>query len=120
MTTPDTHSPALSIALFGHMQVLVQGQPLPHMRSRKPLWLLALLILRHPRPVEREWLAGTLWPDSDQSQAFANLRVVLSELRKALGTENWRLQSPDWHTLSLDLNGSEVDVRTFDAAVQAG
>lgn len=120
MPAPDTPAPALTLALFGPMQVLVQDQPLPHLRSRQSLWLLALLSLRHPRPVEREWLAGTLWPDSDQSQAFRNLRVVLSELRSALGAESWRLQSPSRHTLSLDLTGAEVDVRTFDAAVVSG
>jgi predicted ATPase/DNA-binding SARP family transcriptional activator len=117
MTPPETIFSALTISLFGPMQVLVQGQPLPHLRSRQSLWLLALLTLRHDRPVEREWLAGTLWPDSDQSRGLRNLRIVLSELRKALGSESQRLQSPDRHTLSLDLAGAPVDVRTFDAAI---
>src|SRR5262249_13030624 len=67
-----------------------------------------------------EWLAGTLWPDSDQSQAFANMRPVLSELRKALATEGQRLQSPDRHTLMLDLTGAEVDLLRFDAAIMSG
>jgi predicted ATPase/DNA-binding SARP family transcriptional activator/Tfp pilus assembly protein PilF len=120
MTVPAAISSALTLALFGPMQVLVQGEPLPRLRSRQSLWLLALLTLRHPRPVEREWLAGTLWPDSEQSQAFRNLRVALSELRSALGAERRRLQSPNRHTLSLDLTGAEVDVRTFDAAILSG
>jgi DNA-binding SARP family transcriptional activator len=120
MTKPPVISPALTLALFGPMQILVQGQPLPPLRSRQSLWLLALLTLRHPSPVEREWLAGTLWPDSEQSQAFRNLRVVLSELRSALGAESWCLESPNRHTLSLDLTGAEVDVRTFDAAHLSG
>jgi DNA-binding SARP family transcriptional activator len=107
----------LTILLFGPMLVLVEGLPLPHLRSRKGLWLLALLVLRHGRPVEREWLAGTLWPDMDQSQAFDNLRPVLSELRKALGSAHAHLQSPNRHSLMLDLTGAEADVLTFDAAI---
>src|SRR5215813_8429577 len=115
MTDSETINAPLVITLFGPMQVQVQGQPLPRLRSRKALWLLALLTLRHGRPVEREWLAGTLWPDVDQSQAFANLRPALSELRSALARQAERLQSPTRQTLCLDLDGAEVDVVTFDS-----
>jgi predicted ATPase/DNA-binding SARP family transcriptional activator len=110
----------LAITLFGPMQVQVDGHILPSLRSRKALWVLALLTLRHGRPVEREWLAGTLWPDMDQSQAFANLRPVLSELRRALGDQGERLQSPDRHTLVLELKDTEADVLSFDAAIKRG
>src|SRR5690242_12388044 len=89
----------LALALFGPMQAWIDGRPLPHLRSRKALWALALLTLRHDREVGREWLAGTLWPDVDQSVAFANLRPVLSELRRALGGQGERLRSPDRHSL---------------------
>jgi predicted ATPase/DNA-binding SARP family transcriptional activator len=117
----ETISAALSIQLFGPMQVLVHGRPLPPLRSRKTLYVLALLTLRHGRPVEREWLAGTLWPDVDQSQSFANLRPVLSALRAALGEEGKRLQSPNRHTLILDLSANaDVDVIAFDTAVKEG
>jgi DNA-binding SARP family transcriptional activator len=78
MTQRETSLAALSLTLLGPMQVWVHGQSLPPLRSRKPLWLLALLTLRPNRPVAREWLAGTLWPDTHQSQAFANLRTVLT------------------------------------------
>ena len=36
----------------------------------------------------------SLWPDMDQSQAFANLRPVLSELRGRWADQRERLQSP--------------------------
>jgi hypothetical protein len=117
MPSAETVPASLAITLFGPMQVLVHGYPLPPLRSRKPLWLLVLLILRPNRPVVREWLAGTLWPDVDQSRAFANLRPALSELRKALATESARLHSPDRHTLMLDLTDAEVDLLRFDAAL---
>jgi predicted ATPase/DNA-binding SARP family transcriptional activator len=119
-TAPETDPAPLVITLFGPIQVSVDGHSLPRLRSRKSLWLLALLTLRHGRPVEREWLAGTLWPDADQDQAFASLRVVLSELRKALGAQGVRLQSPGRHTVSLDLVGAQADVLAFDAAIADG
>jgi predicted ATPase/DNA-binding SARP family transcriptional activator len=120
MSSAEIVPASLSITLFGPLQVRVNGLPLPPCRSRKPLWLLAMLSLRPNRPVQRAWLAGTLWPDSDQSQAFANLRPALSELRSALAAEAKRLQSPDRHTLVLDLADADVDVLRFDAAVTSG
>src|SRR5258708_33968055 len=108
MTATRTAAAALTLTLFGPMQAWVQGRPLPPLRSRKALWLLGLLTLRHDRPVEREWLAGTLWPDADQGQANATLRAVLSDLRRALGRERERLKSPGRHTLLLEL-ATEVE-----------
>jgi predicted ATPase/DNA-binding SARP family transcriptional activator/Tfp pilus assembly protein PilF len=122
MVASETSDALLTLTLFGPMQARVQGQLLPPMRSRKGLWLLALLTLRHDRPVEREWLAGTLWPEMDQSQSNANLRGVLSDLRRALGSQHPRLMSLGRHTLLLELATPEVDVDvlTFDAAVKSG
>ena len=103
------------------MQVLVHGRPLPRFRTRKSLWLLALLTLRANRPVEREWLAGMLWPDVDQSQSAASLRPALSNLREALQEEGKRLHSPSRHTLALNLaDNAEADVAVFDAAIASG
>jgi DNA-binding SARP family transcriptional activator len=69
-------SPAapLRIALFGPFVAEVGGVPLRPLRSRKGGWLLALLALRSPREVRREWLAETLWPESMPAQAYAGLR----------------------------------------------
>jgi predicted ATPase/DNA-binding SARP family transcriptional activator/uncharacterized protein HemY len=119
-TTQHPDTPALAITLFGPMQVRVHGHPLPRLRSRKALWLLALLTLRQGRPVERKWLAGTLWPDVGESHSAASLRAVLSELRGALGSESGRLESPSRHTLSLNLTSAQVDLSEFDQAVAQG
>ena len=116
-TASGAASPPLTLLLFGPMQALTHGRPLPHLRSRKALWLLALLALRHGRSVDREWLAGTLWPDTDQSRASTNLRVNLSELRHALGDQGERLLTPSRHTLALNLEGAAVDLTAFDAAM---
>jgi predicted ATPase/DNA-binding SARP family transcriptional activator len=113
-------SPPLTLHLFGALRVLVRGEPLPRVRTRSVEWLLALLVLRHGRAVNRGWLAGTLWPESEERQALQNLRHDLVSLRKALGPESGRIESPARDVLTLDLTGAEVDVLRFDAGVQAG
>lgn len=109
----------MKIRLFGPFVVYVENAPLSPLRTRKGGWLLALLILRHPGPVEREWLAATLWPDSDPPVALKNLRDSLYDLRKALGEQAKRLQSPTSSTLTFDLIGAEVDLLTFDAHAES-
>jgi predicted ATPase/DNA-binding SARP family transcriptional activator len=112
--------PALTICLFGPFEVQLNGAPLPRLRSRKGLWLLALLILRHGREVERDWLAGTLWPESAPAQAFHSLNMSLTDLRRALGPDAGRLRSPTRRTLCLDLLEAEADVLAFEAAIARG
>src|SRR5262245_8851517 len=111
---------ALDIRLFGPLRVLLDGAPMPRLRTRSVEWLLALLVLRHGRAVDRSWLAGTLWPESDSRQALHNLRDALFHLRKPLGSEGERIQSPARDTLTLDLEGAEADVLRFDAGLKAG
>lgn len=89
-------------------------------RTRSIEWLLALLILRHGRAVDRSWLASTLWPDTEESKALQNIRNALVHLRKALGPEKERIQSPTRDTLTFDLKGAEVDVLHFDRAIPNG
>jgi predicted ATPase/class 3 adenylate cyclase len=120
MEGSDRGAPPLAIRLLGPFDVRLHGAPLPRLRSRKGPWLLALLVLRHSREVERAWLAGTLWPDSTERDAFVNLRQSLTDLRRALGAEAGRLRSPTPHTLALNLCGAEVDLLTFDAALARG
>jgi predicted ATPase/DNA-binding SARP family transcriptional activator/class 3 adenylate cyclase len=110
----------LAIRLFGLFEVRLHGAPLPRLHSRKGEWLLALLTLRHGGDVARAWLAGALWPDSLQSQAYANLRNTLTDLRRALGPEAHRLRSPTPHTLGLELAGADVDVIAFDVSLAQG
>jgi hypothetical protein len=112
--------PPLAIHLFGPLRVTVRGAPFPRVRTRSVEWLLALLALRHGRPVRRAWLAGTLWPESGESRSLQNLRDDLMRLRQALGPEGERIQAPGRDLLTLDLCGAAVDVRRFDAGVQAG
>lgn len=110
----------LEIRLFGHPDVRLHNEPLPPLRSRRGLWLLALLTLRAGREVERSWLAGTLWADSDEPQALASLRRTLTDLRQALGDQAATIQSPTPHTLRFVLGENWADVAAFDAALEQG
>ena len=120
MPVPDSKEVPFILRLFGSFDAQVAGQPLPRLRTQKGQWLLALLLLRQGRQTERTWLAGVFWPESSESQALANLRLSLTDLRRALGTEAGRLQSPTPRTLHLDMTGAWTDVTTFDAAMRQG
>lgn len=110
----------LEIRLLGTCEMRPNGQPLPSLPSRKEQWLLALLVLRHARDTDRDWLAATLWPDAEESRARFYLRRSLSHLRRALGEQESRLLSPTPRTLRLDLSGGGAwsDVLAFDKALK--
>jgi DNA-binding SARP family transcriptional activator len=118
----DEERPAspLAIALFGAFDVRLHGCPLPRLHSQKTQWLLVLLTLQAGRPVERAWLARTLWPESAEPQAAFNLRRNLWYLRQSLGHEARRLEAPTTGTLRLNLVGAEADLLLFDEAIRRG
>ena len=108
--------PCLTLRFFGPPEIrLTDGTALPPTRTRKGLWLLALLVLRAGKTVERVWLSGQLWPDTPTESGLANLRRSLTDLRKALGSDAACISSPTATTLVFDGQGVDCDVLTFDA-----
>jgi DNA-binding SARP family transcriptional activator len=73
------------VTLLGGFSLLWRSSVLSVPRASQRL--LALLAL-HGRMVQRAAVAGTLWPDASESQAYSNLRSTLARLqstaRKAL------------------------------------
>jgi DNA-binding winged helix-turn-helix (wHTH) protein len=67
-----------------------EGSPVKA-RSKKGLWLLALLALQANRPLSREWIAGALWPESETARE--TLRRTLTDVRSALGPSADRLDA---------------------------
>jgi len=114
-TTPCSQS--LTIQLFGSVTATCGSQSLPKVRSRKGLWLLALLALRANQPVSRDWLAATLWPDSDDARQ--TLRRTLTDLKTALGPCGQAIQATT-HTLTLNISPQDVDALAFDALTYRG
>lgn len=114
--TPRESESGLVVRLFGAFELLKDGSPLPRTRTRKEQWLLALLILRREQAVDRAWLAGTLWPDSTENQALENLRRSLHNLRRVLGPDAVRINSPTTRSVRFQCAGAAVDLLDFDNA----
>lgn len=110
----------LTLRLLGPPDLRVDGEPIRPLKTRKGLWLLALLALRAGRPVDRSWLAGVLWPDAEESRALLYLRQALTDLRSALGAEANRIESPTPRTLRLAPEDVEADLWRFDVGLARG
>jgi len=111
---------SLRIALLDPPGVSIDGAPLRSLRSRNGLWTLGALALRRGLEVEREWLAGILWPDAPRELGLASLRRTLTDLRAALGHYADRITAPTPHSLCLSLRESELDITEFDRCITAG
>ena len=69
MTQIHEHRAQFTLQLLGPFTCFVGNLPLPKLRTRKGQWLLALLALNAGKELDRDWLAFTLWPESDETQA---------------------------------------------------
>jgi DNA-binding SARP family transcriptional activator len=102
---------ARQLSLLGGFELRWAGRAVPVARSGQRL--LALLAL-HARPLERLWVAGTLWLDQPEERAGASLRSAL-----------WRLPRPggaamvDASPTHLRL-ADDVDVDLTELAATAG
>jgi DNA-binding SARP family transcriptional activator len=75
-------SSALSLTLFGSIQIERQGRPLSALATDKAGALLAYLVVEGT-PQRRETLAALFWPEMNEQRARANLSQALYVLRKA-------------------------------------
>ncbi len=74
----------LRIHLLGYPQIFDENVPLPPPTPNKGFVLWAYLLLNGRRSIPRDHLAYTLWPDTAEPNARANLRRHLHLLRKYL------------------------------------
>lgn len=118
-TDPDP--PELSIRLFGEVVATLRGGLGVRLPSRRSGWLLAMLAMRNGRPIERQVLAGILWPDSSDACGLQNLRQALVFLRKSLGALGQAIRTVRPRSLLLEPSPAiYVDVLDFDSAIQNG
>ncbi len=75
----------LSLCLLGGLQITLNGHPLAGLAYTKAQALLAYLVVESGRPHYRDALGSLLWPELSSASARANLRLVLANLREALG-----------------------------------
>lgn len=74
----------LDLALLGHPEPRLAGQPLVRLRSAKAYALLYYLVVTR-RAQPRTVLAGLFWGDVDEYYARRNLNRTLSDLNQAVG-----------------------------------
>ena len=77
MSDSSLAPPRLVLHTLGGFTLMLDGQPVADLVSRKAAALLVYLACtRQPQP--RDVLADLLWDDATQEQALGNLRVVLN------------------------------------------
>ncbi|MAT99808.1 MAG: hypothetical protein CL608_21925 [Anaerolineaceae bacterium] len=109
----------LHISLLGEFSLVFQGKPVSSLSGDRPISLLAYLLLHRQTAVSRQHLAFTLWPDSSDSQARANLRNLFYTLRQTLPDADTYLAG-DSMTLQWRSDAPlELDVAEFEAALAA-
>lgn len=99
--------PSLHIRLLGGFSLSIEDRLVTTVDAPRLQALLAYLLVHRDRPQSRERLAFVFWPDSEESQARANLRQALHFLRRALPDPDrfldsegrsvlWRRDAPCW------------------------
>lgn len=97
----------LEIRLLGPFLLTWKNEQVVDFHSFRLQSLLAYLLLNRETPVPRRQIAFEFWPDTSETQAFANFRNLLTQMRRVLpnancflstneGTVQWQLNSSFW------------------------
>jgi len=108
--------PNLALHFLGSPQLYLNNDRITIQR-RKSLALLVYLTIE-PGKHQRDTLSSLLWPDYQQSKAFANLRNALLGIQKSIG-ENWIIADRE----SIGLNETAdiwLDTTQFDSLLEKG
>lgn len=111
----------LEIRLFGQPDIRYDGAPVKFAKRSATLAMLALLVLKGGRPLSRESLAFTLFPDDDETNALAELRRYIYLANKALPARNgdpWIVSDAEtvrWN----DAGDAFVDVAEFERLAES-
>jgi predicted ATPase/DNA-binding SARP family transcriptional activator len=105
----------LEYRVLGPVEVVLEGPPLS-VKGKKPLALLALLILRRNEPVPTELLIEDLWGDKAPATAANTLQVYVSQLRKIVGDRLTREGS----AYRLRVDPGELDAERFEQLADEG
>lgn len=107
---------------LGRFQLVVGGRGLEQARSGKPRALLQYLINHANRPVSRDLLIDTLWPNPDAEVAGTSLRVAVHALRQMLQAQGGGLVAVQAHRAAYQLVVPDLwlDVDEFSACCARG
>jgi DNA-binding SARP family transcriptional activator len=120
--TGDRSRP-IALCLLGTFRLFKGGQPVQIPGSGKSGSLLACLAVRRDRPVSRDFLLNTIWPDVDSSLARQSLNSLIYSIHKTLGGGSDRTDVilRDGNAYRLN-TGSQVqlDLMSFDDCADRG
>ena len=85
----------------------------PSFTEKEAAFLVYLIV--NAEPSAREKLAELFWPDRTQDQSLANLRVLITRLRKKVG-DRLRVRG---RQVAFDLDGAESDLGELESALAA-
>jgi DNA-binding SARP family transcriptional activator/tetratricopeptide (TPR) repeat protein len=110
-------STQVEVRLLGRFAVLKDGAEIPPTAfgGRKVRTLLKILASRQGRFVSNDVLAAALWPDRLPGDPVANLQVLVTRARRALGDSRLIVTGQGGYTLA-DGPGCVVDAQLFLAA----
>ena len=97
------------VQVLGGFDVVVHGRPVPMKawKSRQARTLVKMLAAHGGRPVRRERIRDTLWPDEDPARTSHRLSVLLTTVRGVLDPDkSW----PSDHYLGTDSRGVWLDL----------
>lgn len=77
----------LELKFLGRVKIKLDDQDISSKISNKSAALLAVLLLQEQKKIDRDKLAGYLWPESTEDAAKYNLRYNLWQLKKLLYSE---------------------------------
>ena len=122
---PPLEAGSTRIQLCGVLKADIEGRNVaPSLRGRQGRILLAYLVLNRGKPVSRDELIASIWPDAPPADPPAALRTQLSRLRAAMGPaylvgrEMVELTLPDnaW----VDIEAAERSISAAGEAIRAG
>ncbi len=111
------------VRLFGSFSLSINGRPIDLSGLKpRPRAVLRFLALNEGRPVHREVLQETFWPEADGDAGAKSLHVALSAMRRELalhaegGAGELLVRDGEAYRLALPA-GSRIDLAVFEAAV---
>jgi LuxR family maltose regulon positive regulatory protein len=106
----------MEVRLFGELEAVAEGVPVP-VRGAKQRALLALLALQRGQPVSADRLIDLLWDDREAANPANALQAQIGQLRRTLGPAAI-LTTEAGYTLTA--GPDEVDVVRFERLVAKG
>src|SRR5580692_11691685 len=106
----------MEVRLFGELEVLAGGVPVP-VRGAKQRALLALLALQRGQPVSADRLIDMLWGDGQAANPANALQAQIGQLRRTFGAAAIVTSDAGY---ALDARPDQVDVVRFEQLVREG